>query len=47
MVKNWGTQNETKNDPQQNVYFNSLAGSHTPPQATTAREIEGRSWWDV
>ena len=42
----WGTQNETKNDPQQNV-CTSLAGSYSPPQATTAREIEGRSWWGV
>ena len=43
MVKIWGTQNDTKNDPQQNV-CTSLAGSYSSPRATTAREIEGRSW---
>ena len=46
MVEIWGMQNETKNDRQQNV-FNSLAGSYSSPQETTAREIEGGSWWGV
>ena len=25
----------------------SLAGSYSSPQASTARQIEGRSWWGV
>ena len=48
MIECWGTQNETKNDPQLNVYTSLIiAGSYSSPQATTAREIEGRSWWGV
>ena len=45
-IEIWGTQNETKNDPQLNV-CTPPAGSYSSPQATTARENEGRSCWGV
>ena len=38
----WGSQNETKNKPQLKVCI-SLADSYSSSQATTAREIQGRS----
>ena len=44
--RNLGYAKRDKNDPQLNA-CTSLAGSYSYPQATTAREIEGRSWWGV
>ena len=46
LVEIWGTQKETKNKPHLNVCI-SLADSCSAPQTTTAREIEGNSWWGV
>ena len=42
LVEIWGTQNETKGNPQLNV-CTSLADSYRSSQGTTAREIQGRS----
>ena len=42
LVEVWGTQNETKGNPQLNV-CTSLADSYSSSQAATAREIQARS----
>ena len=42
----WGTQNDTTTNPRLNV-CTSLADSCSSSQATTAREVEGRSGWGL
>ena len=42
LVEIWGTQNETKNNPQLD-FCTSLADSYSSSQATTVPEIQGRS----
>ena len=43
LVKKWGAQNEAKNNNHQLQVCTSIADSYSTSQATTAREIEGRS----
>ena len=46
MIDIWGTQNETKTDPQLDV-CTSVVDTYSPSQATIAREIEARSLWSA